>query len=697
MQTSIKNKFKYVLLFITPAILFISMYLQSCNTDKEASDTVELLSFGPMPVARGGELRFIGANLDKVTSIVLPDNIEIQAAMFTSKSSTLLKITVPQEAIEGFIVLKTPDGDITTKTALGFSEPIIISSFIPATIKPGSELTITGDYLNLIGEVIFTDRISVAKADFISQSRTEIKLLVPGAAQTGKFAISNAKEDPILIYTDELLNVVLPVFTGYSENPVKAGTTLTINGTDLDLVTSIKFAGDKNVTTFTSQTATSIELVVPLQAQDGKISLFPASNVAVEAASELVLQMPDVSLTPTSVKSRGTITVTGTNLDLITEVTFSSGVTGTIEPGGTSTTISIVVPDAAVSGEVTFKTTSNKTLSGGSITVINPVFSSFAPAACKAKDDITITGTNLDLVATVNFGGTDGVIKSVATDGNSMVVTVPVGAVDGKITLKTINGTSINSATNIDILVTLPLITSINSDGPGKKITIEGTLLDLIRTIYFADANGEYTIKCTDYGVKSATKVEFYHILGAKTGDITPKMVTFDGDEGFMPSVYCGATDPILATTIMISNFDGGGASQSTWAGVVTFGTPPIDLNGTACMKGLTGNGWNWTWAHNWDFRPALANPELYVLKMDVLIVTPSDVDAGILLKGWDTAIGLGKPFQNSTNGKWKTITFDILTAGMSIDGTGDWGIWINGSNFDLSGVFVDNLRFDLK
>ena len=51
-------------------------------------------------------------------------------------------------------MLKTPDGDITTKTEIGFSEPISIAGFTPATVKAGDELTITGDYLNLVGEVI---------------------------------------------------------------------------------------------------------------------------------------------------------------------------------------------------------------------------------------------------------------------------------------------------------------------------------------------------------------------------------------------------------------------------------------------------------------------------------------------------------------------------------------------------------------
>jgi hypothetical protein len=117
-------------------------------------------------------------------------------------------------------------------------------------------------------------------------------------------------------------------------------------------------------------------------------------------------------------------------------------------------------------------------------------------------------------------------------------------------------------------------------------------------------------------------------------------------------------------------------------------------------MLGKTGSGWQWTWAQNWDnnCRPPLAHPENYVLKFDICIITPAaGVDAGMTLKGWTTAVSLGKPFSTSTNGNWITMTFDVLTAGMSIDGTGDWGIWINGSNYDLTGIMIDNLRFDPK
>jgi hypothetical protein len=173
----------WALLFATLCTVGAGVMLTSCQKAEPDTEVV-LLSFGPMPVARGAELRFIGRNLDRVTAVVLPDNLTITA--FDTKSAELLTVTVPQEAMPGYVVLKTPDGDITTKTRIGYSEPISVTTLSPATVKAGDELTITGDYLNLVGEVIFTDRVSVMKASFISQSRTQIKLLVPAAAQTEK-------------------------------------------------------------------------------------------------------------------------------------------------------------------------------------------------------------------------------------------------------------------------------------------------------------------------------------------------------------------------------------------------------------------------------------------------------------------------------------------------------------------------------
>ncbi len=218
------NKIESAILVFIIGLFGLTLTLTSCDDDDEGgSNETELLSFGPMPIQRGAELRFIGNNLDDVTSVVIPDGITLSGADFTEHTANSIKLIVPQDAEEGYLQLNYSGGTITTKTPIGFSEPISMDAFAVATVKPGAELTLTGDYLNRVAEFIFTDRVVVDSVDFVSKSRKEIKLIVPAEAQTGKIALSNGAEDPIIIYSEEELGIVIPVVSEVAPNPVKPG------------------------------------------------------------------------------------------------------------------------------------------------------------------------------------------------------------------------------------------------------------------------------------------------------------------------------------------------------------------------------------------------------------------------------------------------------------------------------------------
>jgi hypothetical protein len=683
------------------------MLVSSCNKDEGDNGVTTLNSYGPMPIARGAELRFIGEYLDRVTSIILPGNIEIPAADFTSKSATLITITVPQNAVEGVVVLKSPDGDITTKTPMGFSEPILLTSFTPTPIKFNEVLTITGDYLNLINEVIFTDRITVAKAAFISQSRTELKLKVPAAAQTGKIAISNGAEEPIIIYSNTELTVKLPGFTSMAPNPVKAGTAITITGTNLDLVKNVLFGGNKSVTTFTSQSLTQIVLNVPVDAMDDTLKIIPASGVVVKSGAALVMVVPAVSVSPTTVKNEEDITVTGTNLDLIDKVTFGGGKQGTIKAGGSATQILVTVPVDAVSGVVDFITKATKTVHGPSLTIVDPVFTSFAPSSAAAKTDIVITGTNLDLVTKVMFtGGIQGVIG--VRNLTQLTVTVPVGAKTGKITLVTKNGSLIQSGADFTVLANLPNITGFAEPKatPGKILTILGTNMSLIKVLVFPG-----NIIATEYGIKSDTKVEVYVPLNTTVGYGTIKLLTYEGEEGITPVVFVGGTDPILYPNLVYFNFDG----KNSWWGDIgaTENLPAYTLDGNYFrINGGPYAGWKGLFWRNGgnDFPGSIigTNVNDYSMKFDVNVIEAVSDPAGVLairLKGTE-----GDFFYNWApwkSGPYKTTGWITVTVPISAfaDGTkhitdlskidSDFGMaWNNSAGSNLN-ICIDNLRFD--
>jgi len=701
MQTKFIKYCNFTLLFAIMCVVSASIFLTSCE-DKEDDTSVVLSSFGPMPIARGAELRFIGKNLDKVTEIVIPNSISITD--FTDQTSELITLTVPQTAVEGFVVLKTPDGDITTKTAIGFSEPISIVSFAPATVKAGDVLTITGDYLNLVGEVIFTDRVSVLKTAFTAQNRTTLKLVVPAAAQTGKFAVSNAAADPIIVYSASNLNVTLPAFATISPNPVKAGSELTITGTNLDLVQAITLGGNKTVTTFVSKTATQIVITVPVDTHDGVVTLTPASGVNVVSTAELVMVIPTVSVTPTTLKNGENITVTGTNLDLVSEVVFGGNKTGTIQAGGTETQIVVKVPDDAVTGVVTFNTKAAKSVTGPTITMIDPVITSIAPTEGKPNTSVTITGTNLDLVASATFtGNINGSITSQSL--TELVVTIPVGAKTGPITLTAKNGATVASA-SFTVLTNLPTFTSFSETKgtPGKILTLNGTNMLLIKELVFPG-----NVYATAYGVKTDTKVEVYVPKTVTPGFGQIRMITYEGEEGLLPSLYFGGTDPVYDQALCF--FDFNGVKNSWWGNAM--GSGILDDDATSAdntpywrVNGTSGTGyWDGLFFRNGNDNYVTTGVDVntWAVKFDIYVNEP--ISEGELRIRLENYYYIFKPWEASgpyTTVGWITVTCPLT--GFTKDGASIPDAAIGGSEFGMiwsSGtavkvnIGIDNVRFE--
>ena len=391
-------------------ILLNCLSFSSCNNNDEDTNQytggVKLNVFGPSPVARGGELRFLGSGMNNVTAITIPGCEDITDINVVS--DTEIRITVPQTAEPGLLTLKTNQGSIITKTELAFTEPIDLEELMPEIIKPGETLTLKGEYLNLIAEVIFGDNVIVIADDFISQSRQEIVLTVPEEAQTGKIIISDGAEIPNWIYSKEELQVTLPSVIAITDiTGKKPGDIITLEGENLDLVKSVQMPNGNEVEfgLKTIEDKENIEFILPEDMTDGIVVMIPASGVSVVIANIGMALPTEVVATPsTGLRAEEMITLTGLNMELITDITFP-GVAEAMKPVSQSATeVVVAMPATAISGNMLLNTASGNSVEIA-IETLKPEFASYGNSEVSLGGEVVILGSNLDLVVKVTFTG----------------------------------------------------------------------------------------------------------------------------------------------------------------------------------------------------------------------------------------------------------------------------------------------------
>lgn len=689
-------------------LLFVALF-SSCNDDdKDGVDAqVELKSFGPS-VLRGGELKFIGTNLNRVTAIILPDNVEIQAASFKTHTASLIVIDVPDEAVAGLVILRTADADIVTKTPLGIIEPITIESIEPNPARPGDVVTITGTYLNLISMVEFAGLQQVT--DFESQTRTTLEIVVPDAAQTGPVLLFDDEEIPNVVESENDLAITLPVPTSISPNPVKAGSTLTIAGTDLDLAIAVEFAGNQRVDSadFVSVTASEIVVNVPDEADDGVINLVAESSVKTESETQLIMVVPTITsvhgLGANLGKNNNLITVTGTNMDLITSVGFGGGKTANVEDGGTATEIKVKIPTDALAGVVSFSTAANKSVpSPASLNLVKPEITSFTPATVETEDapGITINGSHLDLVSKIIFGG--GWEANVAgATASQIAIPVTPGSVTGTFKLITTNGTEVVSEDPLTIVPDVPAVAGPDKAYTASVLSVVGTNLDVPADVIFPG-----NIKATVFGTKNATLMEVFVPANVALGNGKIKFVTNKNEvyESPVLTFLASGVQPIADPLLIINDFDetGHDIGWDNWGSNVELGS---DANVGFAGKYLHGTNanaaaWTWIWGCNHGQLPKKSVTSAnHYFKMDVKITKPIPAGANFEMEFGGTRVSLGNLGGTTPGGGWITITYDLANfpaLPATIPASGEWGMNLGSGTVDLTGLHIDNIRFEAK
>ncbi len=442
-------KIIYNLLIVTFIVASLSFYGCKKDSGNTGSSATELLSFGPTGAQPGDTIRFFGNNLQTVTEINFT-NATVAKSNFISQTNKEILVIVPTETEKGYVTLKTPAGDIKSKTQFNISVATTVASITPVA-RPGENVTIKGDYLNWVTSVTFND--SKTATSFVSQSKNELVVTVPADAQTGTVVLAYGGTDSSFVETKDTLHVTLPIVTGISPNPIKHASNVTLTGTDLDLVKQVKFTGVASpITDFVSQSATQIVVKVPESTTKGALTVVAASGVSATSSQQLDLIMPSITtISPNPANPGDNLTLTGTNLDLVDSISFQN-----VKPVGTfvsqsATQIVVKVPKGLTEGKITFSVVNStvKVISSMDLNLVKPAITTMSPNPVDPETNLTITGTNLNLISAIGFQNADPVTTFVSQSAAQLVVKVPKGVTEGKITLSVLNSSLTVQSTDI--------------------------------------------------------------------------------------------------------------------------------------------------------------------------------------------------------------------------------------------------------
>jgi hypothetical protein len=355
-------------IFTLLVVALIGLSLTGCNEDDLDTNPynksgVNLLAFGPAPILRNTEIRITGTNLTNVDKVIFPHaaNVdvalaEVEKANFNHVDNENIYVNIPDETVPGNIRLVAGRDTITSEGILTYKEPIEVTSISPVTgLNAGDEISIKGDYVYNIAEVIFTSGVSgapVLAEEFTYVSRREIRLRVPLAAESGVISFNDGGdwefefETPITILTASITGLD-PVYADFGQQ-------IKINGVNLHTVESVYFGGAVSAEFTVSSDNKTITATVPAECKSGAISLVLYSGAALMTDEFAVPTISFLSFSKTKdIKVGDVITITGENLDRISSISLPGyGILSDEEYTISGNTLTFTVPEGMTDGKM---------------------------------------------------------------------------------------------------------------------------------------------------------------------------------------------------------------------------------------------------------------------------------------------------------------------------------------------------------
>lgn len=511
-----------------------------------------------------------GDNLEFVTSVDLNNSTgAFEYDIDGYEDAIVLNVNNFTKGITGYVNLTVKHDYDKLWANYDFRPTVSTDLQTLGTLNPGDEFTIEGTNLDLVDCVLFKDEYGNISVPYMKEAGkpmadapgTSLTITVPAGAATGPLTlrcIDQTEQNKVTTSTE------LTIGSGVDNQPAVTSierngwTNLYINGTDLDKVTSLSLnGGSLTENTDFSKNASQIQIYLGSGNIDNQYKLLKGKvllNGSIEAEYDFT---PTASFSDNNPKNVGDqITLTGTDLDLVDNVVFttSSGKHAGTKQSYTSTVITVIIPNDAVSGPVWLDCSdyANTQVEVGVIAIGSqeaPVISSIT----RSGNDIYVNGSGFtNLTSVVLNNGTLQPDTNYTVNNQGTIITIYVNSgvnqgITGSVSVANESG---SSSSGYDFS---PNITSIDklSVSVGETIAITGKNLDLVQSVIFANGvtannvtaqaemltfevpsgaqSGKITLYCVDGGTTRVTSEDDITIVDTPVVDPDPG--TGDGEE----------------------------------------------------------------------------------------------------------------------------------------------------------------------
>ncbi len=568
-----------------------------------------ITSITPSSGPEGTTIGIQGTNLNTVTAVRFAGAFGAVDAQFNAPIASAMSAVVPTGAITGPITLVSPGNpdvvSATNFTITSATQPTI-TQFNPNNGVVNSSVTIIGTNLPFVTGVKFTGQNStlVPATWALAGGGINITAQVPFGAISGPIYLESAgNPDAVSTNSYTVTGANGPSISRVEPNSGLVGAVVKIFGRNLTIVNSIRFTNNVNATNFRIFNNDSLEVTVPTGAQTGRITLTSQGHPNAPSPSSFTIIDPNApavnSISPSSALPGANIVLSGVNLNLVQTVRFTSQF-GNAQAAFTivnSTTINVIVPNNAITGNISLTYTGSSNIITGPIFTLrvpNPTITSFDPNPVGRGGTVRIIGRDLSAATQAQFLNSAGGVSNGGTfrviDTGTVSCTVPALAVTGPVTLQFgATGTPLTSSFDLNIDISGTPTENIKSFSPGSGFT--GSTVTVIGKGFSTVQNITIGTSGTTATFVNDTTLTFVVPTTATTGPIT--IVFRSGVRATSATDFIVLARPLVITSFTPTSgpisttvtFRGSGFGQGFINGLNT-----VSLNGTPAQTITTNN-----------------------------------------------------------------------------------------------------------